>query len=114
MDSRLLVSWLLLPLVLGLLSLGAGLLLQQVAGRRVAGALLLPLGYALIVVVGVVTTSNDVTARLTVPIVVVLALLGLLLALPWPLRFDWWAVAAGAGAYGAFGAPVYLSGRPTF
>ena len=109
------VSWLLFPLVLGLLSLGWGLLLEQVAGARLPRALLPPVGFAGIVVAGVLTTSNDTTARLTVPVVVALAVTGLALSLPWNLRrVDRWALASGAAVYAAFGAPVYLSGKATF
>ena len=46
----LVVGWVLLPLVLGLLSLGCGLLVETVSGTRIPGALLLPLGFALVVV----------------------------------------------------------------
>ena len=111
----LLVPWLVFPLVLGLLSLGCGLLLERVAGIRLPRALLLPVGYALIVVVGVLVTTNDTTARLTAPLVVSLAVAGLALALPWRVRaIDGWAVVAGAGAFLAYGAPILMSGRATF
>jgi hypothetical protein len=111
----LLIPWLVFPLVLGLLSLGCGLLLERVAGIRLPRALLLPVGYALIVVVGVLVTTNDTTARLTAPLVVSLAVAGLALALPWRVRaIDGWAVAAGACAFLAYGAPILMSGRATF
>src|SRR5438093_13588903 len=109
------VSWVVLPVVLGLLSLGCGLLLAQAAGGHVPPALLLPLGFAVIVVAGVLTTSNDATARLTVPLVIALAIAGLALSLPWRLRqFDGWRLASGVAVYAAFGAPVFMSGRATF
>ncbi len=111
----LVLSWLALPLVLGLLSLGCGLLVEQVAGLRVSRALLLPVGFSLIVVAGVITTSNGTTARLTTPVVLALAVAGLGLSLPWRLRrIDPWPAAAGVGAFLAFGAPVILSGHATF
>jgi hypothetical protein len=110
----LVVSWLGFPLVLGLLSLGCGLLIEQAAGP-IRRSLLLPVGFSVIVVVGVLTTTNSATARLTTPIVISLAVAGLALSLPWRRpRVDWWAVAATAGAYASFGAPVILSGKATF
>jgi hypothetical protein len=111
----LIVPWLVLPLVLGLLSLGCGLLLAQVAGVQLPGALLLPAGFAVIVVAGELTTSNDITPRLTTPLVVALAIAGI--GLSWPLRrriVDGWALTSAAGAYAAFGAPVFMSGKATF
>ena len=108
------VSWLAFPLVLGLLSLGCGLLLQRAAGLRLPSELLLPLGFAAIVVVSLGTTSNATTARLTTPMVVALAVAGLALALPW--RPDWdgiWAAVPAIAAYAAFGAPIFLSGSAT-
>jgi hypothetical protein len=111
----LLVPWLVFPLVLGVLTLGCGLFATRLAGSEVPHVLLLPLGFAVIVVVGVATTSNSATARLTVPVVIGLAAAGLGLAFPWRLRpVDGWALAAGAGVYAAFGAPVFMSGSATF
>jgi hypothetical protein len=111
----LLVPWLVFPLVLGLLSLGCGLLVERLAGSEVPRPLLLPLGFAVIVVAGALTTSNGATPRLTVPLVIALATSGLALRLPWRLRaFDAWALAVGVGVYLAFGAPVLMSGHATF
>ena len=111
----LVVPWLVFPIVLGLLSFGCGLLVEQAAGVRVARVLVLPVGFALIVVAGLVTTSNGGTAQLTTPLVITLAVLGLALSLPFHLRRpDGWAVTAALGAYAAFGAPVLMSGAATF
>ena len=44
-------SWLLFPVLLGLISLGWGLALERVAGRRLPGELLLPGGLAAMLVV---------------------------------------------------------------
>jgi hypothetical protein len=111
----LIVPWIVFPLVLGLLSLGCGLLLERVAGIQLPRGLLLPVGYALMVVVGVLVTTNDTTARLTAPLIVSLAVAGLALALPWRLRsIDGWAGAAGASVFAAYGAPIFMSGRATF
>ena len=109
------IAWLLFPLVLGLLSLGCGLLVERAAGYPVQRELVLPLGFAAIVVISLCTTATSATARLTTPIVVALAVVGLGLALPGRLRrADGWPAASAAAVYAAFGAPVFLSGTATF
>jgi hypothetical protein len=111
----LVVAWLVFPLVLGLLSLGCGLLLERAAGIRIPRELLLPLGFAVIVVVSLFLTTNSTTARLTTPVVVALAVAGLGLAFPWrPARSAGWMTASAAATFAAFGAPVILSGSATF
>ena len=74
-----------------------------------------PVGFALIVVVALATTTNSRTAHLTTPAVVGLAVAGIVLALPlrphW--HVSWEAVLAGV-VFGVFGAPVYASGNATF
>ncbi len=107
-------SWLLFPLVLGLLALGCGLLVELVGGLRVPRALLLPLGFAVIVVVCQFTTATYATARLTTPIVVALAVAGLALSFPWrPERASGWVIGSATATYLAFGAPIILSGSAT-
>jgi hypothetical protein len=109
------ISWLLFPLVLGLLSLGLGLLVERAAGFTLQRELVLPVGFAAIVVVALCTTANSSTARLTTPLVVALAVAGLALALPWrPRKVGGWAAASAAAVYAAFGAPIFLSGNATF
>jgi hypothetical protein len=110
----LVVPWLVFPLVLGLLSLGCGLLVERVSAMAVPRALLLPVGFAAIVVASLLTTTSAKTAELTVPLVVALAVSGLALSVPWRPRIDFWAGAAAVGTYAAFGAPVILSGTATF
>jgi hypothetical protein len=111
----LLVPWLVFPLVLGVLSLGCGLVLEAVSGRSVPRVLLLPAGFSLIVVAGLVTTSNSATAQFTTPLVVALAVAGFGLSLFRPLaRPDGWAAASAVGAFLVYGAPVILSGSATF
>src|SRR5207237_8047113 len=91
------------------------LLVESVSGTRIPGALLLPLGFALVVVATPFAALSPSTASLAAPIVVALAVIGLGIS---PrlrsLRADWWATAAGAGAYLLSAAPVVLSGRATF
>jgi hypothetical protein len=74
------VAWFAPPLVLGLPSLGCGLLLEWAAGVQLAGALLVPAGFSVIVVTSTIAASNSATARLTTPIVVALSVAGLALA----------------------------------
>jgi hypothetical protein len=67
----LIVAWLVFPALLAALSLGFGLLVEALSGRRLPGALLLPAGMAGLVVAGHATASFDPTAELTAPLVVV-------------------------------------------
>jgi hypothetical protein len=110
-----LVAWVVYPLVLGLLCAGLGLLVDLLGGRRLPGTLILPAGFAAIVVVGEFTTATDATAELTVPLLLALAVIGAGLSLPW--RFghpDPLPAAAALGVFLVFGAPIILSGHPTF
>ena len=59
------IAWLVFPLVLGAISLGFGLLTERLSGGKVAGALLLPLGFAGAVVVSTLATAWSVAV--TVP-----------------------------------------------
>jgi hypothetical protein len=110
-----LVSWVLFPLVLALVSLGCGLLLERVAGVRLPGAVVPAAGFAVVVVAVHFTTSSDTTAELSVPLVVALAILGIALSPPWRRgAVDGWATATAVGVYAVFAAPVVLSGEATF
>src|SRR5947209_4279691 len=89
------VAWIVFPLVLATLSLGCGLLLEQLAGRELPGALLAPSGLAVVIVVASLATMNDATARLATPTIVALAVAGLATSAPWRgRRIDGWALAA--------------------
>ena len=110
-----LVAWVVYPLVLLALCAGVGLLVDVLTGWRLPGALVAPVGLAAIVVVGQFTTMADATAELTVPLLVGLAAAGLALSLPWrrgPL--DPVPAAVAIAVFLVFGAPVILSGEPTF
>jgi hypothetical protein len=110
-----LVAWVVFPVVLLALCVGLGLLVDAATGRRLPGTLIAPLGFAAIVVVGEFTTATDSTAELTVPVIVALAVLGVGLSLPW--RFGRPAplpTAVAIAVFLVFGAPVILSGHPTF
>ena len=108
-------AWIVYPLVLLALCAGVGLLVDLLCGRRLPGALVAPAGLAAIVVLGGFTTAASWAAQLTVPLVVLLAVLGAGLSLPWRFgRPDPRAVAVALAVFAVFGAPVYLSGAPTF
>jgi hypothetical protein len=110
----LLVCWLVFPLVLSVLGLGCGLLLERAAGRRLPGVLLIPAGLALVVVAAHLATATDATAKLAVPLVVVLAVAGIALSPPWRRGpIDWWAAGTAAAVFAVFAAPVVLSGQAT-
>lgn len=108
-------AWIAYPLVLALLCAGLGLLVDLLSGRRLPGALVLPVGFAAAIVVGTFTTTADATAGLTVPALFLLAILGAGFSLPWRFgRPDRWPLAVALGVFAVFAAPVVLSGSPTF
>jgi hypothetical protein len=115
-------AWVLFPLLILALSAGCGLLLEACLGSRLPGPLLAPAGFAAIVVIAGVLTSRGETASLATPAVVVAAVAGIVLAYRNPelhgswkeRRPDGWAVAAAAGVFASYLAPVVLSGHPTF
>jgi len=110
-----LVAWVVYPLVLGLLCGGLGLFVDLLSGRRLPGTLILPAGFAAIVVVGEFTTATDATAELTVPLLLALAVIGAGLSLSWRFgRPDPLPAVIALGVFLIFGAPVILSGHPTF
>jgi hypothetical protein len=110
------VAWLLFPLVLGLACLGCGLLVEAAAGSRLPTPLVLPVGLTAVVVIAQFATATSATAKLALPAVVVAAVAGVALGRPW--RSDWrdhrWPLAAAAGVFAVFAAPVVLSGQATF
>lgn len=111
----LLTAWLLFPLILGLLALGCGLLLRQVSGERLGGALVAPAGVAVMIVVAGFTTFAAPTAFLTVPAVVALAVAGLASGFHrLNLRSIVLPVVAAGLVFGAYAAPVVMSGQATF
>lgn len=118
------VAWILFPLLLALLCFGCGLLLEAGSGRRLPGVLLAPAGFALIVVLAGILTSRGETSVLATPAVVTAALAGFALAFLRTGRgrrsgrarvaLDAWAAAAAFLVFVCFGAPVILTGHPTF
>jgi hypothetical protein len=111
----------LFPLVLAGLSLGAGLLVERLAGLTLPFALIPALGFGALVVVSQLTTWTMPIAPLTPWILLVLALAGFVSSRP-TLRTRWrargvgslWPVSAGLATYLCVSAPVILAGRRTF
>ena len=111
--TSLLIAWLAFPLILAVLSLGCGLLLDAIGG--VPGPLVLPAGFALIVVALEFATTWSATASLATPLVVALAVAGFALsARRRPGRIDPYALAAAVAVFAAYAAPVVLAGEATF
>lgn len=111
----------LFPLLFWLLTLGCGLLVESMTGTRVAASLLLPLGFAALIVVSQFTLWWGPTAPLTPWALLALALLGFALArkrLParWRARRRaWWlSLAPAVATYLLVAAPEIVAGRPTF
>jgi hypothetical protein len=110
-----LVAWLVFPAVLGVLALGCGLLLERIAGMRVAGPLVAPLGLAVIIVVAGFLTLAPGTARFTVPAVIAIAVAGFGCgAIRGRVRAAMPPFAAAALVFCVYAAPVVLSGQATF
>jgi hypothetical protein len=112
----LLAAWVLYPVALGAVCLGLGLLLARVSGWAMPGILLLPAGCAALLAYARVVTANATAAKLALPVLLVLAVAGLVLSRGRlrTLRPDPLLVLAAVGLFCAFGAPVLMSGTPTF
>ena len=111
----LLAAWLLFPVVSLAVCWGIGLLVECVA-RPLPGVLLLPVGMAGLVCATQLTTYADWSAELTLPLVAGARARGLRTRVERACRPrpDPWAVAAIAGVFIVFAAPVVLSGHATF
>ena len=108
------VAWIVFPLVMSVLALGLGLLVEVTTGVRLRGTLLLPTGFAVMVVVASLTTMTGQTAPVTVPLVVALAVGGLLSGYKSHRRVDAWPAISALGVFAVFAAPVVLSGSTNF
>src|SRR5256885_12568460 len=100
-------SWLLFPLVMGIVCLGCGLLLDAFSGFRLPRPLLLPAGLALVVVLAQLAIFTSVPTPLALPAVLVAALAGFALPRPWNLgpRPSGRGLAAPVGSLAVFAAP---------
>jgi hypothetical protein len=110
---QLIICWLVFPLLLALLAYGCGSLVVRLAGVRLPGLLVLPCGFAVIIVLLDAAVRVAALRSLAVPIVVAVAAVGLVLA--WPFaRPPLWPTLAAVGVFAAFAAPIVLSGHATF
>src|SRR5215211_999696 len=111
----LIATWLLLPLLLGLVAFGNGLLADRLSGGRLPGVLLLPLGIAGVIVVGQFAAATEATAGLGTPACLILAVVGFAVsARRRRPRFDGAAVAVAGAVFFVFAAPALFSGDATF
>ncbi len=111
----LVVCWLGFPLVFAALALGAGLALERVTGTSLSGALLVPTGLAVMVVLATALMSAPATAPLATYVLIAVALGGVVLGRARLRRgVDGWLVGTAVLVFGAYGAPVLLSGQATF
>jgi hypothetical protein len=113
----LLVPWLVFPAVLGLLCAGCGIVASRLAGYQPGPCVLLPLGFAVLVVVSGFAVWVPGTAGLAAPAVVGLAVIGGALWVTERPRLDrgWlWPLGAALLVFLAYGAPILASGAPTF
>jgi hypothetical protein len=113
--TALLLCWVVFPLVMAALSLGCGLLLQQISRTALPGALLPTAGFAVVLVAAHIATAWSATAELAIPAVLALAVSGYALSLPVrKRRIDGWALGSACAVYAVFAAPIVLSGAATF
>jgi len=101
--------------VLGVLCLGCGALLARAAATTIRAPLMLPCGFAVVIVASSLATAHSATASFASPLVVGLAVAGLcFLPRRRPGRDTCISVAVGVTTFLLYGAPVLLSGDPTF
>jgi hypothetical protein len=110
------VAWVVFPVVLLVVCCGCGLLVERLGGWPLAGGLVPCVGLASVIVVASLTTRTAATARLTTPVVVVLAIIGYVSSRGRlrRLRPDPWMLGAAVGVFAVSAAPVVLSGNATF
>lgn len=120
MTGAFICGCILFPLVLLVLSIGGGLLVRRLGGGWLPAGLIVPVGFALLVVVCSFATYIDWMAPAAGYIALVFALAGFVLewragTLHWP-RLDGvpWGALAGLVAFMAVGAPTLLTGTPTW
>jgi hypothetical protein len=118
MTGLFLISWALAPVTMLIVVTALGLLVRRLSGGALAGVLVLPIGFAAVLVSAALTTQLSATAPLTGAALGVLAVAGLVLERRtwWPpgsQRLAWPAAAAIA-AFLAFAVPTVLAGSVGF
>ncbi|MGN6276104.1 MAG: hypothetical protein ACTHNP_09290 [Solirubrobacterales bacterium] len=108
------LSWLVFPLLLLALSAGCGLLVRRAAGINLPAALVAPVGFTVVVLVGEMTSLASWLAGLAGPITVALAVAGLLLNWGRPRGLDRFALIAALAVFLVYALPVLATGEPTF
>src|SRR5438270_13549942 len=107
--GAMLVCWVLFPALLVALSLGCGMALERVTGWRLATALLLPAGFATLIALAGLPILVSPLARLATPLVVAVAVVGLIVG-----RLDEHRLGAplivAVIAFLIYGIPVVLTG----
>ena len=127
MIGSFLSAWVLFPAVLLACSVGGGLLVRRASGGALSAGLLVPVGFALMVVVCAFATSYSFTAPAAGAIAAGFALIGYALELHagrLRMRQGWlrrsfkarslWPALAALVAFAAIGGPVLLTGTPTW
>ena len=112
---ELLAAWALFPAVLVVITLGCGLLVERLARVTLPGVLLAPTGLAVVFVEARLVTESERVSELALPLLVLLAVAGIVLGRERlrGARPDVWAAAAAVGVFAVLGAPVFFTGDPT-
>ena len=109
------LPWLVFPLLMAGICLGCGLAVARCSRTRIQPTLLVPLGFAATAVIGLFTTLTERTASLTLPLILMVAAVGLVASIPRRRpSIDLWAVGSAFAVFAVFAAPVVLSGEATF
>ena len=110
-----LLSWIVFPAVMVAVWAGCGLAVLRLTPGGLPRGLVLPVGFAVALVIASSATATESTARLAAPLVLALAVTGFLVARD---RRAWipdpWAGGAALGVFLVFGAPVLATGTATF
>ncbi len=111
------LCWFLGPAILLAVVVGLSFGLELISGLRAPWCVRPALGVAVMLVIAQLGVSTDATAELTIPVIVALGAFGLLMGWSTHLTdgpLPGWAIAAALGVFFIFGAPVLLSGDPTW
>ncbi len=111
----LLLCWLVAPAGLILVSVGLSFLVERVTNFTVSWLVRPSLGLAVAVTLAQFGTASDSTAELTIPAILLLAVIGLILGARTEERMDLrWPVGAALAVFLVYAAPIVASGEPTW